>query len=389
MILETAVKVLESGYVCDYCLGRQFAKLGSGCSDMERGRIIRGFLSMEHEAGKTGADSSNFRNPKGKKCTICGNVFERIPEMVRDIIKKTKNMDFESFLTGVKMNDSLVMNEEALFERAGMKYSEPVKSEISGRIAKLLAEKTGKKISHDRPDALFIFDLQNMQTEIISSSLFVYGEYKKFVRGLPQSSSPRYKQTVQDIISGPLLKATKASSDALHALGREDKDARCLVWRPFILELKQPVRRKIELNGVKKRINMSKKVKVNKLRFADRKEIASLKARRPFKVYSITVDFEKPVERIGQAKKLVGIVKQRTPSRVLSTKPDKAKNKKVKSIKWKRINNIRYRFEITAESGLYIKELVSGDSGRTNPSVSKVLGNQANIKEFDLVGLKE
>jgi tRNA pseudouridine synthase 10 len=73
----------------------------------------------------------------------------------------------------------------------------------------------------------------------------------------------------------------------------------------------------------------------------------------------------------------------------LGGKPDRVKHKKVKSIKWKRINSKRYQFDIIAESGLYLNELVTGDGGRTKPSVSQLLENSGKIKEFDLIGLED
>ncbi len=387
MIRDIAVKILNSGYVCDSCLGRQFAKLLRGYSNQERGRIIRDFLAMEYEAKKIKADPANFE--KGERCVVCEDILDNLPKFAEEILKKLKKMEFETFLVGVKMSDSLVMNEEALWEKMGMKYSEPIKSEINRELGKMIAEGAGKTADQEKPDILIIFDLEKRETEIFSNSLFVYGEYKKFARGLPQTKSPHYKQTVQDIIAKPFMKVTSASSHVLHALGREEKEARCLVWRPFILELKQPIKRKVDTERIKKEINMRKKIKVRGLRISDKKKVSLLKSKRPFKVYRVVVDFERKVDKAENVKKLVGVIKQRTPKRTLTSKPDKTKNKKVKSIKWKMINNKRYIFEIIAESGMYLKELVSGDSGRTSPSISKVLGNQAEVREFDLIGLED
>ncbi|MEE9323901.1 MAG: tRNA pseudouridine(54/55) synthase Pus10 [Candidatus Aenigmarchaeota archaeon] len=390
MITDIAVKILNSGFVCDSCLGRQFAKLLRDYSSMEKGKITRKFLAMEYETGEIKVDPANFeKGKKPEKCVVCENLFDNLLEISGEILKKVKQMDFETFLIGVKMNDSLVMNEEALWEKTGIKYSEPIKSEINRELGKIVTEGTGKRMDPAKPDILIIFDLQKRETEVFSNSLFVYGEYKKFVRGLPQTHSPRYKQAIQDIIARPFIKSTLASSHVLHALGREDKEARCLAWRPFVLEIKQPIKRRIDFERVKKEINKTKKIKVRGFRISDKKEVSLLKSKRPYKVYRIVADFEKKVEKVENLKKLAGVIKQRTPERVLGSKPDKTKNKKVKSIKWKRINNKSYQFEIKTESGLYLKELVSGDSGRTNPSVSGILANQAKVKEFDLIDIED
>jgi tRNA pseudouridine synthase 10 len=40
---------------------------------------------------------------------------------------------------------------------------------------------------------------------------------------------------------------------------------------------------------------------------------------------------------------------------------------------------------VTGEAGLYIKELISGDSGRTKPSLSEILGKSACVSSLDVV----
>ncbi|MCK5023268.1 MAG: tRNA pseudouridine(54/55) synthase Pus10 [Candidatus Aenigmarchaeota archaeon] len=389
MLFDTAAKILETGYICDHCLGRQFAKLVSDKTNEEKGKIIREFVTIAHQSNKTEADESNFKDSENQKCAVCLNVFSDLPKISKDVLDSVKKIDFETFLVGIKMNDPLVINEETLWENVGMKYSESIKTEMGREITKIVLSKKGKKVEHNRPDVLIIFDMSTKKLEIFPNSIFVHGEYKKYVRGLPQTSSKRHGKAVQDIIAKPFIAKTKAKEHTLHALGREDKDARCLVWRPFVLELKGPIKRKLDLVEIKKQINKGAKVKVNNLRITKKGEIAVLKSKMPYKVYSIVVDFEEPLKSPENVKKLVGNVKQRTPSRLLSSKTERAKNKKVKSIKWKRINNIRYRFEITTESGMFVNELISGDFGRTVPSLGKVLGNRAKIKEFDLIGLEE
>ncbi|MEM4329366.1 MAG: hypothetical protein QXI50_06895, partial [Candidatus Caldarchaeum sp.] len=46
-IAQLAVELLKSGALCDYCLGRQFARLGYGLSNRERGRALKVALLME------------------------------------------------------------------------------------------------------------------------------------------------------------------------------------------------------------------------------------------------------------------------------------------------------------------------------------------------------
>jgi tRNA pseudouridine synthase 10 len=44
-------------------------------------------------------------------------------------------------------------------------------------------------------------------------------------------------------------------------------------------------------------------------------------------------------------------------------------------------------WEVRTDSGAYIKELISGDGGRTRPSVAEVLGIPATCVSLDVVGV--
>ena len=42
---------------------------------------------------------------------------------------------------------------------------------------------------------------------------------------------------------------------------------------------------------------------------------------------------------------------------------------------------------VKAESGTYIKELITGDGGRTTPSLSEIAGGAIEVKQLDVIGL--
>jgi tRNA pseudouridine synthase 10 len=47
----------------------------------------------------------------------------------------------------------------------------------------------------------------------------------------------------------------------------------------------------------------------------------------------------------------------------------------------------RALMEIRCQGGLYVKELVSGDEGRTIPNVSDLLGNRAKTLKLDVLNV--
>jgi tRNA pseudouridine synthase 10 len=191
---------------------------------------------------------------------------------------------------------------------------------------------------------------------------------------------------VEEIIAGPFMKASGGRAHSLHAAGREDIDARCLDWRPFVLEIAAPQKRTFSLGKLAGEIASTKKVKVSDLRYADRKEVAKVKALMPDKTYRALASLGRPVSEAELGKlKRISLVRQRTPARVAHRRADKTRPKRVRSVSWKVRSKNRVEFIIKGEAGLYVKELLSGDGGRTRPSFSEVLGTEVRTVELDVV----
>jgi tRNA pseudouridine synthase 10 len=45
--------------------------------------------------------------------------------------------------------------------------------------------------------------------------------------------------------------------------------------------------------------------------------------------------------------------------------------------------------EFLTDGGLYIKELLHGDEGRTEPSLSSLLGTKVNVENLDVTGVMD
>jgi len=106
------------------------------------------------------------------------------------------------------------------------------------------------------------------------------------------------------------------------------------------------------------------------------------------KTYLADVVFAKEVDKklLKSLKQLSNsVIVQKTPTRVRHRRADIFRKRSVKSMKWKVIGKKRIQFLIRAESGLYIKELISGDQERTKPSVSELLNNKMKKIVLDVV----
>jgi len=82
---------------------------------------------------------------------------------------------------------------------------------------------------------------------------------------------------------------------------------------------------------------------------------------------------------------LVGSVDQRTPTRVSHRRADKLRVRNVYGADLIEFTGRRARIIIRGDSGLYIKELISGDGGRTRPNLADGLRVDACVVELDVV----
>ena len=174
-----------------------------------------------------------------------------------------------------------------MWERIGIEDVETLKSEINREVGKKIEKLTGKHFDLKIPDVTIVIDLNTDNIKIQVKSLFIYGKYQKKARGIPQTKwicrncngkgctvckgeGKLYKTSIQEIIDAPILKAADSRNSSFHGSGREDIDARNLGWRPFVIEIIKPVKRKINLKEMEKKINKSKKVNVKSLKFAEK-----------------------------------------------------------------------------------------------------------------------
>ncbi len=416
VILEKAKEVLKDGFVCDNCLGRQYAGLLSGMNNEQRGKIVRQIIAMMIDAGeKIDIDNSNFygikfRNvkievKKPEKCKLCKNFFREVDAVAKRAVKSLKGIDFETFLVGSVPTDEMKNAEDKIWDEVGIENVEPIKSEINREVGKRIEKITGKKFSLKNPDVTVVVDLNAGKIRAEIRSVYVLGKYQKLIRGIPQTkwvcrvckgkgckhcsgTGKMYATSVQEQIEKPFLKVCKSRSSSFHGAGREDVDARCLAWRPFVIEIEKPIKRKIDLKKIAKEINKSKKVKVRGLKFVTKDMTNILKTERMDKTYAARVEFENPIDRkkLREVKKLEkSTIMQRTPTRVVHRRADLTRKRLVKKISWKILGAKKIEFKIKGEAGLYIKELITGDQNRTQPNIADLLSNKVKKIELDVV----
>ncbi|AFL94496.1 hypothetical protein CL1_0284 [Thermococcus cleftensis] len=383
MITEDAERVLESHNLCDHCLGRLFAKLGKGTNE-ERGRAIRFVINMERSAkGLPPVDEP-------AECELCWNVFERVPELVERMREASEGFEFETFFVGSRFPEEIREREKAIWEEFGIETAEPINREFNRELGKAFGRVMGKDTAKN-PDVVFIVEPFSGKVELQINPVYVYGRYRKLVRGIPQTPLPDFEDSVASIICRAFSRVSGGKC-IFKGAGREDVDVRTLGnGRPFIVEMKRPKKRRFDLDVVAREINASGKVEVLGLRFVSPKEAGEVLTRNHRKEYLALVLVEEgvtPEEAEEVARKLTGLeIHQRTPWRVRNARADKVRVKKVHEAEARWIDDRHFELRLVTDGGLYIKELVSGDRGRTRPSVSELLGKPAWCERLDVLNV--
>ena len=397
-MFDVVTSIMREGPICADCLGRQFAECSSNLTNKQRGQAIRVVAAMMNDVPV----SSEDWEAADDNCWVCGGLFGRLDEWVTRCIEQLQDYEFSTFLVGTRLSGRLAENEEILWAESKTRAAEPLKSALNRELGKRIEFLTGKKAEFSKPDILLIVDLARDRVDLHVNPLFLYGRYQKLIRGIPQTRWPcrdcsgkgcpecnftgkTYAESVQEVIATYVLDATLGKDVVFHGAGREDIDALMLGnGRPFVLEVRSPRKRQIDLQQLEYEVNSSQeKVSICDLAIADHETVVKVKNTRSDKVYRLKVTYDHPIQPENLQKALLqleGDVEQTTPQRVVHRRAELKRIKKVYSAKLSGEYII-----IQCEGGLYVKELISGDDRRTTPNLSALLGVNAKVEELDVL----
>ena len=348
-----------------------------------------------------------------EECFLCSGLFDEVEDFVRLILKAVEEHEYETFLVGLVLDDEVFGREEEFFkeigEKTGSGLSGLLEKELKIAIGKRIEDITGKEVDFHRPDIMMILDTRYDDVRLQLSSIYIYGRYKKLVRGIPQTiwhckkcygrgchycnfTGKFYETSVQELVGERFLELTGGTKASFHGMGREDIDARMLGnGRPFVLEIKEPKKRLLDYHQLENEsnVNLSGKIELTGLRPSSHDEVVKIKASDHAKRYLIHVSTEAPVDtqRLEMAIHTLhgAVIQQETPKRVKHRRADKVRERRVLEIEGRIVGERGFELEVKGESGLYIKELVHGDEGRTLPNLSELLGNKCTVDDLDVV----
>jgi tRNA pseudouridine synthase 10 len=435
--LSKAKQILLKYRLCSKCLGRLLSSNRPSSELLNTGEDIkaalleeaRSLLDQNPEEAETlvKALSESGYGPaldvalgrglevEKKTCPICLDRLtdEVVETVVAEAVRKVSGYEFEDFLVGAYVPKYIAAIEERIFSEFGLTESETLRKEVAREVGKKLEVALGKPANFTSPEMLILVDIFTGTAEAKPAPLYIYGHYFKSRADIPQTPwycsacwgagcdrcggrGRVYPDSVAEYVGEPAMRLAGAIGYKFHAAGREDVDVTVEgTGRPFIVELIMPRRRKVSLEALKEAVKSYSegRVEVEGLKPATHNDLKMLKEaiEGSTKRYMATVQFSKPVSREDLARleaSLRGaVIEQQTPTRVLKRRGEKLRRKRILNIESRLIDSYTVEFYVEADGGLYVKELIHGDSGRTRPSIAEILDNPPTSIRLKFLGV--
>jgi tRNA pseudouridine synthase 10 len=384
--LEVASALLATGPLCDACLGRPVADRSFGLRNDERGKGLRVTLAL--------AEDEPYDSPAPTACWVCEGLTGRYDALAERCVEAAADTDFFTYQLGTRVPPLVEENDRLLREDAGLApdAGERLKSEVNREVGRRVGRLTDTEVDFERPDVQFTLDLDADTVALQRNSVAVYGRYRKLERGISQTDWEKYDRSVESFVVPSLVAAHRGTEGVFHGAGREDVDALMLgTGRPFVAEVKQPRRRDLDLAELETQLNEDAdgRVEVEGLRYATYGMVERVKELDASKTYRMEVALETPVSaevfRTAVDRLEGATVEQRTPNRVSHRRADLVRERTVYEASGELTDEYHATLDVHGEGGLYVKELVSGDEGRTEPSLAGLLGVDATVTALDVI----
>jgi len=390
---------------CFSCLGRTVGRVGFGLDNRERGIELLNQLELQSES-----EIEEDFICQSSECKICDGLIGEIDNFIEIAFESLSDYSISTFKIGTIV-DKEVLKKEEEFQSLFNSEGESIKSQLNREIGIGVYNESGINAKIEDPEAVAIVDTRYDTVDLEIKSIFIEGNYNKYDRTIPQTRWPcssckgngckkcdntgqLYPDSVQSLIAKNFILASSATEDLFHGMGREDIDAAMLgVGRPFVLELRKPRKREIDLVNIAEKINSDNKdrIKITNLRFVPRARVAELKNTVCDKTYRVDVSIPASLSieslKKGSQRLTGAVVEQRTPTRVSHRRADLVRPRSIGYVDVKSFAEGMVELEIRAQHGTYIRELVSGDMGRTDPSMSSLVASACKVEVLDVLNL--
>jgi tRNA pseudouridine synthase 10 len=367
-------KILNEYDLCDYCLGRLYAKKLSLTSHQKLGQKI-------HKRLRT----------KNTKCYICKNIFDNLHFYVTKMKEVASGYEFRTFLVGAKLKPSILDRDDHIRSQFRLKGIDGIKTNITRELAKQFSRKTKRQGQQIEPDITLTVDFKTESCQIQSKPIFVSGRYTKTDRNMPQKQKPCDNclgkgcvtcnhhgisefGSVEGVLSKHFFEKFGTMQVKITWIGGEDITSLVLgSGRPFFAKLINPKKRNLKFA---KKIKLGK-ITIHKLQKINKIPINPIKFVSKTRLY-ITADSVSPdLSKLSQLKKSTVAIYENSGKR---------SEKTIHDISYKIDSENSFYLLMTVDGGVPLKRFVSGEN--VFPNVSDVLNTKCKCQTFDFDQVK-
>mgnify|MGYP000583379153 CR=1 FL=1 len=202
-LLDKAQKMLERYPLCNSCLGRQFALLGYGVDNEERGEALKLLLTLKgHQNAmnqdkkgtallKILADNGNYsmasdilkkmknKPSEPKSCQLCQEHLTSVEQLADLATDRLREYEYATFLVGVELPVEVEEQEDEFKGEFTVECGENLRNEFSRSIGKRIAETTGKQIDYQHPEVVVLVKPWADQVSLQINPLHIGGRRSK------------------------------------------------------------------------------------------------------------------------------------------------------------------------------------------------------------------
>lgn len=369
--LSQAKIILNEYDLCDYCIGRLFSKKSKLSSNV-LGRKLKKSLHFKSK----------------KNCYICKNLLSNQDLVINNILEKTANYQFSTFVIGAILRPSMSDRDDVIRSKFRLKGIDSIKTSITHQLAKKFAKKTKTKINHLNPDLTITYNFKNDSCELQSRSLFFSGRYVKKIRGTPQKEISCKNcngkgclscnhhgistfSSVEGKISKFLFEKFGGTQLKINWIGGEDKNSLVLGnGRPFFAKLLQPKKRKSKLH----KKYSKEKIEIHNLKIISKLPSGNLPFKSTIDILVLTQDELKSnvLDSLKSLKDATILIRETSKKQI---------KKNIYQIKFQKKSLKSFHIRMIADGGLPIKRFVEGNN--LSPNLSEILDNRCKCEQFD------
>ncbi|MFA6319711.1 MAG: tRNA pseudouridine(54/55) synthase Pus10 [archaeon] len=275
---------------------------------------------------------------------------------------------------------------------------------LQTELIKKIESELSKRLGDSLPDVYFLIDFKKKLVLIKIRPVYVVGNYCKYSREIAQTEYFCNKcrgagcwycnntghfsgESVEQLITKSFVNHFGAKLLIMHGAGREDLDVLMLgKGRPFVAELVMPKKRIADLKEIELEINSEckGKVSINSLEFCDLSKVSAVKDAFHDKIYTAFIVCKDKFDLNNLSLNKEINVLQYTPSRVEKRRAKLKREKKVTLLNVVRISDNELVLTLKTSHGTYVKEFISSDHNKTNPSISSMLKTNCTCALLDV-----